>query len=65
MPGFKTSVVRRIPLDVADDRAVDVELAVGDVLEQVAVEASALQVKTIGGESRDCVGPGSRCASFP
>ncbi len=49
-PGFKTSVVRKIQLDVADARAVDVELAIGDVEEQVEVDAGALQVKTIGGE---------------
>ncbi len=48
--GFKTSIVRGIRLDVADARAVDVALAVGDIEEQVGVEASALQVKTIGGE---------------
>jgi hypothetical protein len=48
-PGFKTAVVRRIQLDVADARVVDVQLAVGDVAEQVAVEASALQVTTVGG----------------
>lgn len=49
-PGFKTSVVRGVQLDVADARALDVELAVGEVFEQVAVEANALQVKTMGGE---------------
>ena len=49
-PGFKTSVIRKIQLDVADARAVDVELAIGDVEEQVEVDASTLQVKTIGGE---------------
>ena len=49
-PGFKTSVIRKIQLDVADARAVDVELAIGDIEEHVEVDASALPVKTIGGE---------------
>ena len=49
-PGFKTVVVRKLQLDVADARAVEIELAMGDVLEQVEVDAGALQVKTIGGE---------------
>ena len=35
---------------MADARAVDVELAIGDVEERVEVDAGALQVKTIGGE---------------
>jgi len=49
-PGFKTSVIREIQLDVADGRAIDVELAIGDIEERVEVDAGALQVKTIGGE---------------
>ena len=49
-PGFRTSTLRSIRLAVADVRAVAMELAVGDVLEQVEVDASALGVKTIGGE---------------
>lgn len=49
-PGFRTSTLRGIRLEVADVRAVAVELAVGEVLEQVEVDASALGVKTIGGE---------------
>ena len=49
-PGFKTSAIRNIPLNVADARRVDVELAIGDQQEQVSVEASALTVDTFGGE---------------
>src|SRR5262245_50425093 len=48
--GFKTQVLSKILLNVADVRAVDVELSTGDMNEQISVEASALQVKTIGGE---------------
>ena len=48
--GFKTATVRGVRLEVADVRAVEVELAIGAVREQVEVDASALQVKTIGGE---------------
>jgi hypothetical protein len=48
--GFKTAVVRGIALDVADVRPVDVVLQVGDVEEEVAVDASGLVVRKIGGE---------------
>ena len=48
--GFKSAVRTKVVLNVADVREVDVELATGELTEQVSVEASAIQVKTIGGE---------------
>jgi hypothetical protein len=48
--GFKSAVRTKIVLNVADVRAVDVQLETGVVSEQVSVEADALAVKTIGGE---------------
>ena len=50
LSGFKSSVVKGVNLNVADVRAVDVQLTAGAVTESVTVEASALAVKTIGGE---------------
>jgi hypothetical protein len=50
LSGFKAAVRTRILVNVADVRAVDVELSPGDVAEVVTVEAAALGVKTIGGE---------------
>src|SRR5262249_13896735 len=49
-PGFRPVAIRGIALDVADARALDVALEIGDVREQVAVDASAVAVKTVGGE---------------
>jgi hypothetical protein len=48
--GFKTSAIRGIALDVADVRALDVGLEVGDVAEELSVDASGLAVQTVGGE---------------
>jgi hypothetical protein len=48
--GFKAAVRTDVRLNVADDRAADVELETGTVSETVSVEANALQVKTIGGD---------------
>jgi len=48
--GFKTAVRTDITLNVADDRAVDFALEPGALTETVSVEASTLQVKTIGGD---------------
>jgi hypothetical protein len=48
--GFKSAVRTKVVLNVADVREFDVELATGELTEQVSVEASAIQVKTIGGE---------------
>src|SRR6185295_4987749 len=50
LTGFKSSVVKGVTLNVADVREVDVQLTAGAVTENVTVEASALAVKTIGGE---------------
>jgi hypothetical protein len=47
---FKSAVRTHVSLNVADDRAVDIELETGTVSETVSVEASAVQVKTIGGD---------------
>jgi hypothetical protein len=49
-PGFKSVVNKNIVLNVADERAVDVTLEAGQLTETVSVEASAVQVKTIGGD---------------
>jgi hypothetical protein len=48
--GFKAASRTSITLNVADDRAVDVQLETGAITESVSVEASAVQVKTIGGD---------------
>jgi hypothetical protein len=48
--GFKSAVHKSIVVNVADDRAVDVTLEAGQLSEQVSVEVSAIQVKTIGGD---------------
>src|SRR5438093_594267 len=50
LTGFKTSVVRGVTLNVADDRAVNVRLETGTVTENITVEVPAVAVKTIGGE---------------
>src|SRR5262245_20515253 len=39
-PGFRPVAIRGIALDVADARALDVALEIGDVREHVAVDAS-------------------------
>src|SRR5204862_3483158 len=48
--GFKTSVVKGVALNVADDRAVDVRLETGAVSENITVEVPAVAVQTVGGE---------------
>src|SRR6266481_5427454 len=50
LSGFKTSVVKGVALNVADDRAVNVRLETGTLTENVTVEVPAVAVKTIGGE---------------
>src|SRR5438552_1225058 len=49
-PGFKAEVRSRVALNVADTRAVDVQLATGDVTEVVTVEVPAVAVKTVGAD---------------
>jgi hypothetical protein len=49
-PGFRSAAVAGIQLNVADVRAVDVELAPGEVTELVQVESPLVAVQTIGGE---------------
>jgi hypothetical protein len=48
--GFKTAVQTNVVLNVADTRAVDVQLSTGEISEAVTVEAAAQQVQTIGGD---------------
>src|SRR5207244_5259123 len=48
--GFKTSVIKGVALNVADDRAVNVRLETGTLSENITVEVPAVAVKTIGGE---------------
>jgi hypothetical protein len=50
LSGFKTTVRSNVTLNVADDRAVNVELEAGALTETVRVESTAQQVKTIGGD---------------
>jgi len=48
--GFKAALHKNIVLNVADVRALDVPLETGGVAETISVEASAVQVKTMGGD---------------
>ena len=48
--GFKSEVRSNIVVNVADVRAVDVQLAPGEISEVVTVELSAVAVKTVGAE---------------
>lgn len=50
LSGFKTASRTNIVLNVADDRAVNVQLDTGGVSETVTVESPALSTKTIGGD---------------
>jgi Carboxypeptidase regulatory-like domain len=49
-PGFKSAVRSGVTVNVADVRAVDLQLASGAVTESVTVEASSVAVKTVGAE---------------
>ena len=48
--GFSVAVVENLLLNVADRRVYDVTLTVGEINEEVTVQASTLQVETVGGE---------------
>src|SRR5688572_9966360 len=48
--GFKSAVRSRITLNVADTRAVDVQLETGALTEVVDVEVAAVAVKTVGAD---------------
>src|SRR5512143_1184438 len=48
--GFKTAVLTKILLNVADVRAVDLQLETGAITEQVTVQSDVLAVQTTGGE---------------
>src|SRR3982751_1859233 len=50
LQGFKTSTRTDIALNVADDRAIDLELATGALSESVEVKAESTPVKTVGGD---------------
>ena len=60
--GFRTVALRGVRLNVADVRAVEVELAIGAVREQVEVDASALQSRRSEATCR-ASSPESRSAS--
>jgi hypothetical protein len=49
-PGFQAAIRSKVVLNVADTRAIDVQLVTGAVSEQVTVEAPAVAVQTIGGD---------------
>ncbi len=49
-PGFKSEVRARINLNVADVRAVEIQLSTGEISEVVNVESPAVAVQTFGGE---------------
>jgi hypothetical protein len=48
--GFKSEVRSKVVLNVADSRAVDVQLQTGDISEVVDVEVAAVAVKTVGAD---------------
>src|SRR4029453_3076303 len=48
--GFRTAVRSKLGLNVADTRAVDMQLETGEITEQVTVEAPAVAVQTVGGD---------------
>ena len=50
LSGFSSAVRSHIVLNVADTRAIDVQLQTGGVSEMVTVEAPAVAVQTIGGD---------------
>jgi Carboxypeptidase regulatory-like domain/TonB-dependent Receptor Plug Domain len=49
-PGFKSAVRSKIELNVADVRAVDLQLETGDISEVLTIESPAVAVATSGGE---------------
>jgi hypothetical protein len=50
LQGFKAGSLTDITLNVADEREVNFQLEAGSVSENVTVQSSAVQVRTIGGE---------------
>ena len=48
--GFRAVVISNVLLNVADNREINAQLEVGEVTDEVTVEANALTVETIGGE---------------
>jgi hypothetical protein len=50
LAGFKTAARTNVTLRVADDFAIDFQLAAGDISETVTVEASSTPVKVLGGD---------------
>ena len=53
--GFKSYVASGLTLNVADSAAVDVGLEVGEISEQVTVDAASLQIESVGGEVANLV----------
>lgn len=50
LEGFKKAVVDGIELNVADERRLDVQLELGEIVEEITTTSSAIHVETIGGE---------------
>jgi Carboxypeptidase regulatory-like domain len=50
LQGFKEASITDVTLNVADDREVNFQLEAGAVTENVTVQSSAVQVRTLGGE---------------
>ena len=48
--GFRSVVMSNVVLNVADNRRIDAQLEVGEVADEVTVQASSTNVETIGGE---------------
>lgn len=48
--GFRASVIDALQINVADTRALDVALEIGEVQDQVTVSADSITVDTVGGE---------------
>ncbi len=62
--GFKSEVRSKVVLNVADARAVDVQLQTGDISEVVDVEVAAVAVKTVGADVSGLV-TGTEARSLP
>jgi hypothetical protein len=55
-PGFKSEARSKVAINVADVRAVDVQLQTGNVTEVVDVEVAAVAVKTVGADVSGLIG---------
>ena len=50
LTGFRAAKQTNVVLNVGDDREINFQLAAGDLTESVTVEATAIQVRTVGAE---------------